>query len=385
MRNCKKTRLLVALLVVALTFNVASLAFAEGVEVNFELVEVPNGLEAADEGLDGFEFAADQPADMGTVETLAAEQGMMIEPGKYFTYNGKPYKVLDNATNVASTIGGANGGFDTRPSVTISDQGADVLLSVNSDGWDYNTSDGHNSPGCYEFKNGRTIWRHTFENKMYVMSSWWKFTGNDGIADDYRHVAGAVDVDTGSQHTIEFGRNVDITHDWQQDLCVFNGNPADNKFFYIVHTGGGTVYIDDLVIYEVEPIDPFSIDGYVIEDPNDWNANLTNIPSTGKFNHIITYTTNMTGPIVFNGVVVVFKDNKLYRIYQKEVNSRTATLINGDLTSETGAVSIEFEVPEGEDVSRFSYVSYLSDASNPFYVYGQASGSYAQTIYGAQE
>ena len=374
-----RTKLIVALLAMALTLNVAAFAQVpgDGVEMEFDFVEAPNDLT---QDID-IEFGADTDIDLAEIEAAlmaASVEGQTIAPGKVVTHNGKTYRIKDTE-NVAASMAG----FDNAPEVATS--GETNTLIVQDGSWNYNTSDGHDALGCLEISGGTFIWRHNFEsNKLYVYSAWWKVQGGFNFQDDQRQLEGAYDPDTGASHYNEIGRDVEITHDWQQDMAVFKGNSAERRFLY-VPVSGGSVLLDDVYIYEVELIPSFEINNCAIENPSDWTE-TTYIPEAGvQYNHVISYTVNVTEPIKFNGIVAIFKDGKLVEIVQKQVNSRTATLIDGELDSRVGTVSVPFMIPAGEDVSRYSCVAYLSDPTNPFNVYGSASANYAFVVYGGEQ
>ena len=377
-----KTKMIVALLAAVLVFNMAAFAQVPGdeVEMEFDFVEVPNGL-TEDVNVDiDIEYNVEPDYDVEEAEAAlmaAAEEGQIIAPGKVITYNGKTYRIKENAVNIA----GGMGGFDNRPEVATSGE-VDTLIM---DAWNYNTTDGHDAPGCMELVSGTFIWRHYFKNDtLYVYSAWWKVQGGFNFDDAQRQIEGAYDPDTGASHVNEIGRNREITYGWQQDMAVFRGNSGERRFLY-VPVNGGSVLLDDVYIYEIEAIEPLQINGYVVEDPSDWSE-YTTIPEAGKdYNFVISYIANVTDPIRFNGIVAIFKDGKLVSIEQRQVNSRTATLIDGDLKSSVGTVSIPFAVPEGEDITRYSCIAYLGDTTNPFNVYGEASTSYAYVINGGQQ
>ena len=379
MRNGTRTKLIVAVLAAVLVLNVAAFAqdLGDGVDVEFDFVEAPNELTedvSVDIGVTDDQFYDEGIASIEADLMAAAEEGQIVAPGKVVTHNGKAYRIKEAATNVAAGMGG----FDNRPEVATSGETDKLIM----DAWNYVTTDGHDAPGCMELVSGTFIWRHYFEqDKLYVYSAWWKVQGNFNFQDDQRQLEGAYDPDTGSSHVNEIGRNREITYGWQQDMAVFRGNSAERRFLY-VPVSGGTVLLDDVYIYEVEAIDTLTINGYAIEDASTYEE-YTDIPAAGvDYNAVISYTINVTEPLTFNGIVAVFKDGKLESIAQRQISSRTATLIDGELSSAVGTVSIRFSIPEGEDVSKYSCIAYISDPNDPFNIYGPASATYAAVISG---
>lgn len=382
-----KARSIAALITAMFMLNMVAFAQVDGVEAEYELTEVPNSLDEA--AYDAEDEVAALSADVGIM--AAEEETQAVAPGKVITYNGKTYRVKADATNVAAQLGH----FDTQPNYATSGETDVLIFNGGATAWSYVTDDGHESNGCVELLSGTMIWRHNFDvGKTYVYSAWWKFNGDANLNSSQRHIEGCRDIDTGEPHRNEIGADGsngrDITHDWQQDLCVFRGTSIERGLFlYVDKINDGSIYADDIVIYEVETIaDIDEIGDAVIEEelaPGSWTTH-NEIPAAGvPYNCVVSYSVNSTIPIKFNGVAVLFKDGKLFDIATTEVNSRTATITpDGDLISRSGAVSIPIMVPAGEDVSRFSCVVFLSDADNPFYVYGEATDSYAAAIYGAQ-
>ncbi len=367
-----KTKLVIAILAAALALN--SFAIVPYAEEDLEMV------------LD-FKDAPDQLAvseELGDVglEATEDEVGQTVAPGKYISYNGRVFKVSENAVSFVT-----DGTFDTDPGITDdSNSSRTESFNFSSSSPTYVTTEGHDALGSVRIDPGNIlIWRRSFEsNKLYVYSAWFKLTGDAVFDDNQRHLAGAIDIATGSSHNNELGRTVTKTGGWQQDMCVFNGaGTGEDRLAYLTNVGSNDpIYIDDFVIYEVEEVEAIEVTGHSMED-DDWNE-YDEIPAPGEYSHIIRYENNFTSVVALRGVVALFKDGKLVKIYTKDVNSRVGALADGNLSPGRGTVEIRFTVPEGEDVSAYSYVAYLCSPSNPFYIYGKASSTNAAVVYGKQ-
>lgn len=392
MRNGTRTKLFVLLLAASLAFNAAAFAQEadDGMGMDFDFVEAPNEL-TEDVSVDlGTDFVDEAVLQADAEAELMAAEGQKIAPGRVIEYNGQTYRIEAAAENLIPPVG--DGSFSAMPNPISQDSNRenspDRVTFICTGGYSLNTSDGHDAPGCFEYNSGILIWRcgaSTFAaDKFYVYSAWFKFTGDANLNDDQRHIAGTNDVANNSSHHNEIGHNIEKTGDWQQDMCVFHGN-GDNKFLYLEYSGGeGSIRVDDMVIYEVTPIPSLEINGYTVEDPDTWEE-FAEIPEPGSYNQIINYTVNVTQPLNFNGVLALFKDGQLVKIIQRQVDSRTAILYDGQLTSANGSVSIPFDIPAGEDVSRYSCLAYLCDYSDPFNIMGDASSSYATLTPGKQQ
>ncbi len=390
MRNGARTKLFVLLLAVSLVFNAAAFAQEadDGMGMDFDFVEAPNELDE-DVTVDlGMDFVDDVVLQEEAEAELMAAEGQKIAPGRVIEYNGLTYRIEANATNFVTAIG--DGSFSAMPNPFSQDSGAADRTFIATAGGSINPNDGHDGLGCFEYDSGTLIWRcgaNTFtSDKYYVYSAWFKFTGDANLDNGQRHIAGTSDVINDSPHVNEIGRDIEKTGDWQQDMCVFRGAGSENRFLYLPYVGGkGSIRMDDFVIYEVTPIPAIVIDDNTVENPVTWEE-YDEIPDVGvPYNQIINYTVNITNPMVFNGVVAIFKDGKLWDIVQRQVDSRTAILYDGELTPAKGSVSVPFEIDEGEDVSRFSCLAYLCDPKDPFNIYGNASESYAVLISGRQQ
>ncbi len=393
MRNSTSTKLIVALLAFVLAFNVGVFAQADGDDVGmvFDFVDAPNELEdevAVDFGIsDGLEL----PALEEDAEIMAVNNGQVVAPGRVIEYNGRTYRVIGQQ-NMMTALG--DGSFSSMPSPysTNSDRNVSpdgTFISTN-DGTIV-TNDGHDAPGCFEFTGGIVIWRcgaSTFSSdKYYVYSGWFKFDKNADIVNGERKLAGTTDVDTHSVHYNEIGRKIEKTGDWQQDFCVFNGND-DYRFLYLQYTGSGAIRLDDMMIYEVEPIPTFTIEGSpLLEETDTWDVYTDYIPKSGvDYNYVIKYQSNVTKSSNLNGVLILFKDNKLYKISQSTAGMRTAVITDaGELVSGEGAIPIPFTIDSGEDISRYSCLGYICDGDDPFNILGAASDSYPKLFTGAQQ
>lgn len=406
MRRGNKTKWLVALLTAALALNAFALAPIAGMDEaaldeaelvwDFDLVpnenlpaeeEIPEEAPLLEENLSAEALSVDE----AEVQAAADEEGQIILPGKVFEYNGKMYKIDENATNIMS--GGGSPSFDDSANFASSGE-EDVLIC--GSGWQHNPTEGHviddpdnpGTPGCVQFSSGALwIWRHTFDpGKLYVMSMWYKFDNGANLDDGNRIVRAALDVDTGSDHYVNIGKDSDPTGGWQQDLCVFNGASGERRCIYLIASGTGNVYWDDLYIFECSPIESMEITGHDLEDDDTFDAGFTEIPYPGRFNHYIYYTSNTTQESFATGVMALFKDGKLEKINTTTVRIGAATYnrARGTLRPYSGYAWLNFEIPEGEDVSRYSYMAYLVDEGKPFSVMGEASEINPARVNGAQ-
>lgn len=390
MRKGNKSKLLIAVLTLALALNAFGVAVTadEDVEPVLEFEEILSDEETAeeiefveiDELNEADEIAEEELAEEidedivslaetedDSVRLMAESDGQTVSPGTIFVYNNTVYRVKETATNIVS----GGGGFDTAPTILESSTSTRTDNFINSYA-SYNSSEGHSSPGCLEWSSGVTIWRHYFESgKLYIYSMWYKFTGTADLNDNQRHLAGAKDVATGEQHYNLLTN--DGTETWQQDWCVFEGDSSEEKFLYAELTGSGTIYIDDFYIYEVEEYDFLDVKSHQLERQSDmqvFDVPSSGIPSSGEYYHVINYETFKDYTVT--GVVALMKDGKLVKIYAASTitnSSKGKVDENGSLIPAAGTVDIWFEVPEleeGESLSQYSYMAYIVSEGNPF-------------------
>lgn len=384
MRKGNKSKALIAVLALALALNVFAVAYAAGPDLEAALEFEP----AVDESeilapeIDEPEIDATEEEPVaeladaqGEVTVLAAgdEEGTTIQPGMVFQYGERYFRIDAGATNIFNG-GGANGGFDTAPSISEEAKSKRVLYS-NTATW--NTTEGHNAPGCLAWSAGQVIWRNDFEtNKYYVMSAWYKFEGNINLENGQRHLAGAHDIGTDNVHTNEIGHNRERTGGWQQEFFVFSGVWQDNgQFMYLqVVDNGGTLYMDDVVIYEVEEIKAqLTISGHTLENESGDSYNVasgTTIPAPGTYYHLIRYENELPNEYLLTGVVLLYKDDKLEKIFTVNTKTGRGTFSDLGMVAASGTVDIMFEIPEGEDISAYRYTAFLTERDNPFAVLG---------------
>lgn len=394
MRKGNKSKALIAVLALALALNGFTAAFAAGpvleTALEFEPAVDESEILAPEIDEPEIDFPEEEPvaelsAD-GAVSVLAAgdEEGVSIQPGTLFQYGDRYFRVSNSADNIFNG-GGSNGGFDSKPVINGESSNKDVLYS-NTAVW--NSTEGHDAPGCLAWTTGQVIWRHDFEaTKYYVMSAWYKFEGNINLNDGQRHLAGANDVETDSVHSNEIGRNRTATGGWQQEFFVFNGIKQSNgQFMYLqVVDNGGTLYLDDVVIYEVEEIKAqLTINGHTLESESGDSYNVASgatIPAPGTYYHLIRYENELPNEYLLTGVVVLYKDDKLEKIFTVNTKTGRGTFSDTGMVAASGTVDIMFEIPEGEDISHYRYTAFLTERDNPFAVLGTprttASGSNA--------
>ncbi|MCH5186774.1 MAG: S-layer homology domain-containing protein [Oscillospiraceae bacterium] len=383
MRKGNKSKALIAVLALALALNMFPAAFAAGpvleTELEFEPAVDESEILAPEIGepeidLPEEEAVAELSADgVASVMAVGDEEGVSIQPGMLFQYGDRYFRVNNSATNIFNG-GGANGGFDSKAVINGESSNQDVLYS-NTAVWD--ATEGHDAPGCLAWSTGQVIWRHTFDtNKYYVMSAWYKFEGNINLNDGQRHLAGANDVETDSVHSNEIGRNRSITGGWQQEFFVFNGiRQSNGQFMYVqVVDNGGTLYLDDVVIYEVEEIKAqLTINGHTLESESGDSYNVAageTIPAPGTYYHLIRYENELPNEYLLTGVVVLNKDDKLEKIFTVNTKTGRGTFSDTGMVAASGTVDIMFEIPEDEDVSHYSYTAFLTDRDKPFAILG---------------
>ncbi|MGN1097633.1 MAG: hypothetical protein ACI4SS_01910 [Clostridia bacterium] len=400
MRRGNRTKRIVALLTVALALNAFAFAPAAQQEelVNEELELVQNFTEIPNETAEEIsepdaeepqEIEAAEDADevfaleVGDVSLQAADDvGQTVLPGKVIKYGGKMYEV--KGSNYVSR-GGADGTFEVNPGDgLLGTERTDNIIMDGSISYNWTTDEAHSGERSLAIwgAGGHFIWRHAFSSdKLYVYSMWFKFDDGANLSNGDRHIAGAIDVETGSMHYNELGRVTDITGGWQQDLCVFRGS-NDDKFVYYTPANDSRIYIDDFVVYEVEEITPFEITSYRLED-YDWNV-YDEIPGPGEYYHYINYVSSVDEERDVTLVFAMFKDGKLESITTESVRIEAATLANGVLTKRRNSVMHKFVIPEGRDVSNLSYMAYLVENNDPFEIMGDVSDNNPAVVAGAK-
>lgn len=372
MRKGNKSKALIAVLALALALNVFGTALAEAPELESVLEFEP----AVDMGEPTApEAETPEAAVEEEVTALAAgdEEGTTVQPGSLFQYGDRYFRVKSGAANLFNG-GGENGGFDTSVSPVEEGSGKDTLYS-NTAAW--TSAEGHNAAGCLAWNAGQVIWRHDFDpTKLYVMSAWYKFDGAINLNDGQRHLAGANDLSTDGTHYNEIGRNRPATGGWQQDFFVFKGiSQSNGQFMYLqVVDNGGTLYMDDVIIYEVEELEAqLSITGHTLEAEDGTTYDVgagAEIPAAGKYFHLIRYENELPNEYLLTGVLLLYKGNKLEKIFTVNTKTGRGTFSDTGMVAASGTVDIMFEIPEGEDVSQYGYSAFLVDRGKPFSVLG---------------
>ncbi len=376
MRKGNKSKVLILVLALALDLNTFGFAFAESeieAELLFEEVLSAEETQAAEEEA-VITLSEDE------VELQAADDYMEIAPDRILYYADRLFKVKSDAVNEVAG-GGDFENFDANLYMVQSDDSNltdQFMRRGTSTTAGKDATGGIDGSACIYVSSGILGWRHQFETgKLYAMTISMKMDSGVNLYDGQRHLAATKDLATESNHSLTARENTATTGQWEQDWFVFEA-VDDIRMLYLQLEGSGTIYIDNFYIYEVEEYtETISVDSHELEDSvgNVIKVPANKIPSTGVFWHSMKYTNLNVEEYPVTGVVALMKDNKLERIFSPNTRTVRGALVNGSILEARGSVDVKFEIPEGEDVSRYSYMAYMVYEGNPFAIVG-APGAY---------
>ncbi len=384
MRKGNKSKVLMIVLALSLALNAFALAAAAddpGFEVLFDFEELPDVDETAIE-----EVQLDEDINPISVDALEAddevtvladdEEGQNVVPGNIITYNGKMYKIPNEAPNLIT-----NGTFENQPTIiTGYSSNTDVMILDGNGSYSWSESAAHTGTRGLRITGDGANWIYRHEQnkgKLYVYSCWVKLEGNANFDNGYRHIAGTqASFDQGGSYYIEIGRDIPITGGWQQIFVVYRCGDTTkfSNFFKLV--GSGAINVDDMVLYEIEEVDEtITVDGGYAVNMETFDIYEDEIPEGGDYYFVISYSNKTPYRYNVTGVVAVMKDDKLEKIYTYDQISSAGSLVGGALQPKAGEIFLEVSVPKDADMSRYSFVSYVTEQGNPFGMFGIPSDS----------
>lgn len=362
-------------------FAMAAIADDPGFEVQFDdFEELPDNDETAIEEVqideDFNPFAADVLEAEDEVTVLADdEEGQNVVPGNIITYDGKMYKIPDGASNLI-----VNGNFESQPAITTTYSDSTNVMILTGAEYSWTAGSAHTGNYGLRIANEGANWIYRYEQTMgktYVYSCWVKFDGDANFDNSYRHIAGTqANFDSGGNYYIEIGRDIEITGGWQQIFVVYQCGDTTRFSNYFKLTGSGALNIDDMVLYEVEEVDEtITVEGGYAVNMDTFDIYEDEIPEGGDYYFVISYANKTPYRYNITGVVAVMKDDKLEKIYTYDQISSAGSLVGGTLEPKAGEIYLEISVPSDADMSRYSFISYVTEQGNPFGLFGIPSDS----------
>lgn len=212
---------------------------------------------------------------------------------------------------------------------------------------------------------GKFVYRTSVTQDMiYVFSAWMKNAG-DGISDAGRVFT--VSDDSGNSYNVgynEIGRGISATGDWQQVIFTFKA-PISGLFAIDFEYRGRTpLMIDDIELYEAELFfNPLEITDVECTDA-DGNAYsyADGFTTSGTLTHSTTFYNSDVDDVYYKAVMVLYKDGIMI-----DCQIRDEMALLQDETTTTFSINI----PEDDDVSKYSYVVFFVNESDATNYYGQ--------------
>lgn len=374
MRKGNKAKALIAVLALALALNAFGFAYASEVpqlEAEYVFEDLPEIEPVTDiETPQEEDAAVVLNAGDEVIPFAAVDDGVNVVPGAVIKY-GERYFRVSGETNLVN----GGGAFDAAPSnMRPNDTTSGVQDTFMGGVVNHVGNEGHQAPGCL-MTTDLLVWRHRFDSdKMYVLSSWIKLDGGATLNDGQRAVAGTTDVVYGGNHSVTA---VGGTTEWQQDFCIFTGNGVE-RFYYLQLNGIGTLYFDDFYVYEVEEIEAeLNLNSHKLEYVSDGETkavsvdNGSPIPGTGTFYHVITYGNELPEEYLLTGVLALFKNDTLVKIYTVNTKTGQGQFTDSGPVPAVGTVDIGFEIPEGDDPADYGYIALVLNRGSLFDALGR--------------